>query len=77
MAQFASKVEVAADPNLLPFYPRHWPAEVEVTVGGEVVRQRVVEAVGDPEHPLDADGVTTRAIGFSIRWLAERARRSG
>jgi 2-methylcitrate dehydratase PrpD len=60
VAQFASKVEVAADPNLLPFYPRHWPAEVEVTVGGEVVRQRVVEAVGDPEHPIDADGVTNK-----------------
>jgi 2-methylcitrate dehydratase PrpD len=60
VAQFASKVEVAADPNLLPFYPQHWPAEVEVTVGGEVLRQRVVEAVGDPEHPLDADGVTNK-----------------
>jgi len=57
VAQFAAKVEVTADPNLLPFYPQHWPAEVEVTVGGEVRRQRVVEATGDPEHPLDANGV--------------------
>jgi 2-methylcitrate dehydratase PrpD len=60
LAQFAARVEVAADPNLLPFYPQHWPAEVEVTVGGEVLRQRVVEAVGDPEHPLDASGVSDK-----------------
>jgi 2-methylcitrate dehydratase PrpD len=59
-AQFAAKVEVAADPDLLPFYPQHWPAEVEVTVGGEVHRQRVVEAAGDPERPLDANGVTDK-----------------
>ena len=60
VAQFAAKVEVAADPDLLPFYPQHWPAEVEVTAGGEVHRQRVVEASGDPEHPLDANGVTDK-----------------
>ncbi len=60
VAQFAAKVEVAADPDLLPYYPQHWPAEVEVRVGAEVIRQRVVEAAGDPEHPLDADGVTDK-----------------
>jgi 2-methylcitrate dehydratase PrpD len=60
VALFAAKVEVAADPDLLPFYPQHWPAEVDVTVGGEVLRQRVVEAAGDPEHPLDANGVTDK-----------------
>jgi 2-methylcitrate dehydratase PrpD len=57
VAQFAAKVEVVADPDLLQFYPRHWPAEVEITVGGETFRQRVVEATGDPEHPLDAKDV--------------------
>jgi 2-methylcitrate dehydratase PrpD len=57
VAQFAAKVDVVADPNLLPFYPQHWPAEVEVTIGGEVLRQRAVEAAGDPERPLDANGV--------------------
>jgi 2-methylcitrate dehydratase PrpD len=62
VAQFASRVEVTADPDLLPFYPQHWPAEVEVTVGNEVLRQRVVEAVGDPERPLDADGVTEKGL---------------
>jgi 2-methylcitrate dehydratase PrpD len=60
VAQFAAKVEVTAEPDLLPFYPQHWPAEVEVTVGGEVLRQRIIEATGDPEHPLDADGVANK-----------------
>jgi 2-methylcitrate dehydratase PrpD len=59
--QFAAKVEVAADTSLAQFYPQHWPAEVEVTAGGDTIRQRVVEAPGDPEHPLDAAGVGKKA----------------
>jgi 2-methylcitrate dehydratase PrpD len=59
--EFAAKVEVHADAALEQFYPRHWPAEVEVDAGGEVQRQRVVEATGDPEHPLDAAGVEDKA----------------
>jgi hypothetical protein len=46
---------------LQSFYPRHWPAEIEVETGGEVLRQRVVEATGDPEHPLDAAAVGDKA----------------
>jgi 2-methylcitrate dehydratase PrpD len=60
VAQFAGRIEVSADQNLLQFYPQHWPAEVEVTVGSEVLRQRVIEAAGDPEHPLDAKGVADK-----------------
>ena len=59
--QFAAKVEVIADQSLETFYPQHWPAEVEVETGGEVLRQRVVEATGDPEHPLDRAGVAAKA----------------
>ncbi len=61
VTQFAAKVEVAADAGLAQFYPRHWPAEVEVTAGGETLRQRVIEAPGDPEHPLDGAGVGEKA----------------
>ena len=61
VAQFAAKVEVAADAGLAQFYPQHWPAEVEVTAGGDVVKQRVVEAPGDPERPLDGPGVRDKA----------------
>jgi 2-methylcitrate dehydratase PrpD len=61
VTQFAAKVEVAADQSLAQFYPQHWPAEVEVTAGGETIRQRVVEALGDPEKPLDASGVAAKA----------------
>ncbi len=52
VAQFAAKVEVVADATLEIFYPRHWPAEVEVEAGGKLFRHRVVEAAGDPERPL-------------------------
>jgi 2-methylcitrate dehydratase PrpD len=61
VTQFAAKVDVAADASLQPLYPRHWPAEVEVEIGGDVVRYRVVEARGDPERPLDAAGIGDKA----------------
>ena len=61
VAQFAAKVEVVADKDLETFYPQHWPAEVEVEAGGEVLRERIVEAIGDPEHPLDRAGVAAKA----------------
>jgi 2-methylcitrate dehydratase PrpD len=58
---FAAKVEVAADPALEKFYPQHWPAEVEVEAGGEILRERIVEATGDPEYPLDGGAVAAKA----------------
>jgi 2-methylcitrate dehydratase PrpD len=61
VAAFAAKVEVIADASLDVFYPQHWPAEVEVEAGGEVLRQRIVEAIGDPEHPLDHVEVIAKA----------------
>jgi 2-methylcitrate dehydratase PrpD len=61
LEDFAANVEVVADPALDTFYPRHWPADVEVEAGGEVVRHRVVEAPGDPEQPLDAAAVGDKA----------------
>jgi 2-methylcitrate dehydratase PrpD len=57
----AGRVEVVADPELLAFYPRHWPAEVEVEIGGDTLRRRIVEATGDPEHPLDAAALAGKA----------------
>lgn len=50
--RWAGKVEVVADPELAAFYPRHWPAEVEVEAAGNSYRRRVVAAAGDPERPL-------------------------
>jgi 2-methylcitrate dehydratase PrpD len=61
LAQFAGKVEIVADATLEPFYPQHWPAEVEVEAGGEVFGRRVVETVGDPERPLDRAAVDNKA----------------
>jgi 2-methylcitrate dehydratase PrpD len=52
-ARFAQKVEITADESLLEPFPRAWPAEVEVEAGGKLMRQRVVEALGDPARPLD------------------------
>lgn len=61
VAQFAAKVEIAADVRLDAYYPQHWPAEVDVEANGEVHQQRIVEAIGDPEHPLGQAGVFAKA----------------
>jgi 2-methylcitrate dehydratase PrpD len=62
IVDFAAKVEVVADTALDSYYPQHWPAEVDVEAGGEIHKQRVVEAIGDPEHPLDRAGVVAKAV---------------
>jgi 2-methylcitrate dehydratase PrpD len=59
--EFAAKVDVVADTELEPFYPQHWPAEVEVETNAGVVRHRVIAAGGDPEHPLDGAAVDAKA----------------
>jgi 2-methylcitrate dehydratase PrpD len=52
IVQLEAKVEVVADAALAQYYPRAWPAEVEVEAQGGTVRERVIEAQGDPGHPL-------------------------
>jgi 2-methylcitrate dehydratase PrpD len=50
---FAAKVEITADESLLETFPACFPAEVEVTAAGQVLRKRVTAALGDPDRPLD------------------------
>jgi 2-methylcitrate dehydratase PrpD len=50
---FADKVEIAADESLLESFPASYPAEIDVTAGGKMLRRRVTAAYGDPARPLD------------------------
>jgi 2-methylcitrate dehydratase PrpD len=50
---FAGKVEIVADDTLLEFFPATFPAEVEVSAGGKILRKRVTAARGDPGRLLD------------------------
>ena len=61
VAELAAKIEIVPDVALEEFYPQHWPAEVEVAAGGQTFQRRVVEAVGDPVHPLDRAAVNDKA----------------
>jgi len=61
VAQLAAKVEVVPAPALEPFYPQHWPAEVEIVADGKTFRRRVVEARGDPEHAFGSADVDEKA----------------
>jgi 2-methylcitrate dehydratase PrpD len=61
VTQFTAKVDIIADVRLDAYYPQHWPAEVDVEANGEIHQQRIVEAIGDPEHPLDQASVVAKA----------------
>jgi 2-methylcitrate dehydratase PrpD len=58
---FARKVEITADEALLESFPARFPAEVEVTASGQVLRKRITAARGDPERPLDDAALTDKA----------------
>lgn len=58
---FPAKVEVIADRELAAFYPRHWPAAVEIEAGGRTLQSRIVEAHGDPERPLGEREIDIKA----------------
>ena len=58
---FADKVEIVADENLLQGFPACWPAELEVSAGGQVLRKRITAALGDPARPLDDAGLERKA----------------
>jgi 2-methylcitrate dehydratase PrpD len=49
----AAKVEIIADESLLEPFPASFPAEVEVTASGQVLRKRITASLGDPDRPLD------------------------
>ncbi len=50
IAAFIDLVEVAPDDNLASYYPRQWPARVDVVLAdGRILSQLVLAAAGDPE----------------------------
>ena len=61
VTRLAAKIEVVPDAALEAFYPQHWPAEIEVETGGRMLRRRVIEALGDPEHPLGRAALDDKA----------------
>jgi 2-methylcitrate dehydratase PrpD len=58
---FADKVEIAADESLLDMFPAYYPAEIDVTAGGKLIRRRVTAAYGDPTRPLDDAALNLKA----------------
>jgi 2-methylcitrate dehydratase PrpD len=73
LAKFASKVDIVADPSLMPLYPSSWPAELEVTAGGRVVTRRVTATIGDPGHVLSDEDVERKAHRVLDGALGSRA----
>jgi 2-methylcitrate dehydratase PrpD len=57
----AGKVEVVPDENLLPDFPTHFPAEIEVSARGTTHRKRVTAAYGDPSRRLDDAALRDKA----------------
>lgn len=52
------KVEVFADSGLESHFPERYPARVEIELAGGAQREKMIlDAPGDPGHPLDADAL--------------------
>jgi len=67
---FEAKVEIVAEAALTQYYPRHWPAEVEVVgTDGGTRRERVIAAPGDPGRPLDQEALDDKAHRLLDRLL--------
>lgn len=49
----AKKGEVVADASLDAFYPKQWPARVEVKSAGRVLSKDVFDPLGSPANPMD------------------------
>jgi 2-methylcitrate dehydratase PrpD len=68
--RFEAKVEIVADAALAQYYPRDWPAEVEVIgADGSTRRERVIAAPGDPSRPLDDQALDHKAHGVLDRLI--------
>jgi 2-methylcitrate dehydratase PrpD len=56
-----ARTDVAADAQLTAAYPSHFGARVSVvTDDGETVANKVIDAWGDPENPMDQQAVTDK-----------------
>src|SRR5581483_4902075 len=68
-----AKVEVVPDKGLQQFYPKHWPAEVEVVAGGKTLHERVIEANGDPEKAFGDQALDDKAHRVLDRLIGSAA----
>lgn len=57
VARIASRVVVVEDAVLTAMYPRHWPAVVEIEVGGRRFTAQVEDPLGTPSRPLGWAGL--------------------
>lgn len=61
IAAFMSSVEIVADPELAPHFPRLYPARVELTLtSGRKISTLVTDATGDPAHSLGDEEVRAK-----------------
>jgi 2-methylcitrate dehydratase PrpD len=61
IAAFMPRVEVVADAALAVYFPRLYPARVEITLtGGRNLSTLITEATGDPARSLDEDAVRVK-----------------
>ena len=61
-ADLRARATVRKDPDLTDAYPAHYGARVTVSLtGGEEITEARRDALGDPEDPIDADGLDRKA----------------
>lgn len=62
--RLAGLVQVEADASLDGYFPRQWPADIEVRTTAGVRKHRVIDATGDPARRLDAPAIEAKAAAL-------------
>jgi 2-methylcitrate dehydratase PrpD len=76
LVEFVERVDVVADPSLDHFYPRRWPARVELElVDGSRRVIQVESACGDPDRPLTNVDLDSKFLRLSTPAIGEGAAR--
>src|SRR3954453_16913945 len=65
-----ARPECSRDPALDARYPSVWPAVVEIeTTGGELLREQVDYALGEPENPVSREALVAKFLDFTSERL--------
>jgi len=70
---FLAKVTVKADDNLLQYYPKSWPARLDITTPGGKRERLVIQMPGDPQRPFDEPQVAGKFRRVTAALVGERA----
>jgi 2-methylcitrate dehydratase PrpD len=70
---FMARISVKADEGLLQYYPKSWPARLEVATPSGKHERLVIHVPGDPQRPFDEPQVAAKFRRVTAPLIGERA----